>query len=85
MKEHSAIKLAVDKLLYYIINSFILIMAYSKKIQIFFAQITTLFLLSANSLLIIYAQQQYPFPLENLKPSPNIIAKWPNQLYRIKR
>jgi hypothetical protein len=59
-------------LLYYIINSFIIIMAYSKKMQIFFAQITTLFLLSANSLLIIVAQQS-PSPLENLKPSPILL------------
>jgi hypothetical protein len=68
MKKYSAINMAANKLLYYIINSFIIIMEYSKKIQIFFAQITLLFLLSVNSLLIIDAQQSSPSPLENLKP-----------------
>ena len=43
-------------------------MTYSKKIQIFFMQLTLLFLLSANTLSIIDAQQS-PSPLENLKPS----------------
>ena len=47
-------------------------MTISKKIQIFFAQITTLFLLSANSLLIIDAQQS-PSPFENLTPSPILL------------
>ena len=47
-------------------------MAYSRKIQIYFTQITTLFLLFANSLLIIDAQQS-PSSLENLKPSPILL------------
>jgi hypothetical protein len=47
-------------------------MAYSKKIKIFFVQIILLFLLSANTLLIIDAQQS-PSPIANLKPSPILL------------
>jgi hypothetical protein len=47
-------------------------MTYFKKIQIFFMQITLLFLLSANSLLIIYAQQS-PSSLKNLTPYPILL------------
>jgi len=47
-------------------------MACFKKIQIFFVQIILLFLLSANTLSIIDAQQS-PSPLENLKPSPILL------------